>query len=57
MNGRPRRQGTTRRHFPIKPVFVLLVTRARSSILLRQNRFANCEVHHTQKLNFTLAMG
>jgi len=23
---------------------------------LWQNSFANCEVHHTQKLNFTLAM-
>jgi len=29
----------------------------RSSILLWQNRFANCEVDHTQELNFTLASG
>jgi hypothetical protein len=29
----------------------------RSSILLWQNRFANCEVDHTQELNFILASG
>ena len=29
----------------------------RSPILLWQNRFANCEVRHTQELNFTLASG
>ena len=29
----------------------------RSSILLWQNRFANCEVDHTPELNFTLASG
>jgi len=28
----------------------------RSSILPWQNRFANCEVHHPQKLKFTLAL-